>query len=176
MDDWISSAKRCVSPNYYELHDRVISLLVIHNISLPPGNFSGSYIDQFFTNSLDPKEHPYFQEISHLKVSSHLFIRRNGELIQYVPFNKCAHHAGESNFQGRSKCNDFSVGIELEGTDVDPYTDEQYSRLIEITKVLISKWPAITLDRIVGHSDIAPGRKTDPGASFNWGRYKGALE
>jgi N-acetyl-anhydromuramoyl-L-alanine amidase len=175
QDGWITTAKRCASPNCYELDGRNISLLVIHNISLPPGHFGGGFVDQLFTNCLDPNEHPYFQEISHLRVSSHLFIRRNGELNQYVPFDKCAQHAGESNFLGRPKCNDFSIGIELEGTDADPYTNEQYSKLIEVTKVLLSSWPAIKLDNIVGHSDIAPGRKTDPGPSFDWIRFKSAL-
>jgi AmpD protein len=148
-----------------------IDLLVIHNISLPPGEFGGPFIDDFFLNKLDPKSHAYFREIRHLRVSSHLLIRRDGELIQYVPLNRRAWHAGASCFHGRTCCNDFSIGVELEGTDNEPYTDEQYATLAHTTREIMAYYPAITPERITGHSDIAPARKTDPGTSFDWHRY-----
>jgi AmpD protein len=148
-----------------------VDLLVIHNISLPPGEFGGPWIEHLFLNRLDPSIHPYFQEIQHLKVSSHLLILRDGELIQYVPLNKRAWHAGKSSFHGRERCNDFSIGIELEGTDDQPYTDAQYATLNEVTHDILSLFPAITPDRIVGHADISPDRKTDPGPAFDWQRY-----
>lgn len=152
-----------------------ISLLVIHNISLPPGEFGGPEIQDFFQNNLDIAAHTYFQEIAQLRVSSHLLIRRDGQVLQFVPFNLRAWHAGVSNFQGREKCNDFSIGIEMEGTDEIPYTDEQYEALADITRELMHHYPAITPDRITGHSDIAPGRKTDPGPSFDWDRYENLI-
>ncbi len=145
-----------------------ISLLVIHNISLPPGEFGGDYIEQLFTGRLDWQAHPYFKTIEGLRVSSHLLIRRDGSVSQYVPFRRRAWHAGLSEFEGRSACNDFAIGIELEGTDDEPFTDAQYQALIGATRALQAAYPAITSDRIVGHSDIAPGRKTDPGPAFNW--------
>ena len=148
-----------------------ISLLVIHNISLPPGEFGGGYIEKLFTNSLDPNDHPYFSEIYDLKVSSHLLIQRDGSLVQFVPFNKKAWHAGVSSFKGRENCNEFSIGIELEGTDENAYTDDQYRALIDITKELMLVFQDIKKENIVGHSDIAPGRKTDPGKAFNWHYY-----
>ncbi len=174
-DGWLTGAERFPSDNCYKTPDREISLLVVHCISLPPGEFGGPYIDQLFQNRLNPKDHPYFAEISHLKVSSHLLIERSGLVKQYVPFHKCAHHAGESSFQGRTNCNMFSIGIELEGTDTGSFTDAQYKRLIVVTGLLMQRWPAITLDRIVGHSDIAPVRKTDPGTGFDWERYRAGL-
>lgn len=146
----------------------VIDLLVIHGISLPPGKFGGDAIQALFTNQLDPTAHPYFQTIAHLKVSAHVLIRRDGEVIQFVPFQKRAWHAGESSFQERKRCNDFSIGIELEGADTVPYEPIQYRRLAELTRVLMRFYPGITPQRIVGHSDIAPGRKTDPGPAFDW--------
>ena len=151
-------------------------LIVIHGISLPPGDFGGPWIDRLFTNCLDPDEHPYFQAICGLEVSSHLLIRRDAELVQYVPLNLRAWHAGPSVFAGRERCNDFSIGIELEGTDSTPYTDEQYRRLILTTHSIMSLFPAITRERITGHSDIAPGRKTDPGPAFDWARYFAGLD
>jgi AmpD protein len=153
-----------------------IDLLVIHNISLPPGQFDGPWIDALFTNTLDPAIHPYFREILGFRVSAHLLIRRAGELIQYVPFHRRAWHAGRSSFAGRENCNDFSIGIELEGSDEVAYTDLQYQRLREIIKALRQTYPAITGERITGHSNIAPGRKTDPGSAFDWARLRGALE
>jgi len=153
-----------------------IDLLVIHNISLPPGQFDGPWIDALFTNTLDPAIHPYFREIQGFRVSAHLLIRRAGELIQYVPFHRRAWHAGRSSFAGRENCNDFSIGIELEGSDEVAYTDLQYQRLREIIKALRQTYPAITGERITGHSNIAPGRKTDPGSAFDWARLRGALE
>lgn len=161
------------SPNFNDRPAETdINLLVIHGISLPPNEFGGDYVAQLFTNQLNPAEHPYFQEIAALRVSAHVFIRRTGEVIQFVPLNKRAWHAGESSFQGRNNCNDFSIGIELEGTDVLPYETVQYQQLIRLIKVIRQGYPAITLDRIVGHSDIAPGRKTDPGEAFDWDYLK----
>ncbi|MFQ3324135.1 MAG: AmpD protein [Pseudomonadales bacterium] len=148
------------------------SLLVIHNISLPPGQFGTGCIDKFFTNCLDASEHPFFTEIAELTVSAHLVIDRVGRVTQYVNFNDRAWHAGVSNFQGCDACNDFSIGIELEGTDNIAYTDEQYAALIGATVAIKQAYPAINSERIVGHCDIAPGRKTDPGESFDWSRYK----
>lgn len=169
-------ARQCPSPNCDQRPPgTVIDLLVIHNISLPPGEFGGPWIDDLFCNCLDPKAHPYFKEIQGLRVSSHLLIRRDGELIQYVPLEKRAWHAGQSEFEGRSPCNDFSIGIELEGTDDSPYSDEQYATLAHITQQIMQHYPAITPQRITGHSDIAPGRKTDPGPAFDWERFRRML-
>jgi len=148
-----------------------IELLVIHNISLPPGCFGGDAIDCFFSNTLDTKADPYFAEISEMRVSAHLLIRRDGEIVQYVPFNQRAWHAGASCFEGRQQCNDYSIGIELEGTDERPYEEIQYQRLAELIKLLTQTYPAIE-DRIVGHSDIAPGRKSDPGPAFDWSKIR----
>ena len=152
-----------------------VDLLVIHGISLPPAEFGGPYIDQLFTNTLDHDAHPYFQGLRGLKVSAHLVIRRDGELIQYVPFSRRAWHAGESRWGGRTACNDFSIGIELEGCDTLPYTDRQYDVLIGVVRALRSAYPAITTDRIVGHCHIAPGRKTDPGPYFDWARLRASV-
>ena len=149
-----------------------IELLVIHNISLPPGQFGGPGIIDLFTNKLDPREHPYYREIAELKVSSHFLIRRDGELIQFVPCGGRAWHAGESNWRDRSRCNDFSLGIELEGADDVPFDDRQYARLAELTRLLKAKY---AIADIVGHADIAPGRKTDPGACFDWPRFDSLL-
>lgn len=165
----LSDVRYVPSPNYNERPaDTVIDLLVIHNISLPPGEFGGSYIDALFTNGLDPSHHPYFAEIVGLKVSSHCLIRRDGEIVQYVPFNKRAWHAGDSCFEGREDCNDFSIGIELEGTDEIPYTPVQYAILADLVALLKKAYPKVTDNRIVGHSTIAPIRKTDPGFIFDW--------
>jgi AmpD protein len=148
-----------------------IDLLVIHGISLPPGEFGGDEVEQLFTNQLNPEQHPALQEVAHLRVSAHVFIRRTGKIMQFVPFNKRAWHAGESSYQGRQSCNDFSIGIELEGADTVPYEPIQYQQLAEVTRAIMAAYPAITKDRIVGHSDIAPGRKTDPGPAFDWGYF-----
>ncbi|MDZ7803040.1 1,6-anhydro-N-acetylmuramyl-L-alanine amidase AmpD [Thiohalophilus sp.] len=172
----LQGARQCPSPNYNARPDPGdISLLVIHGISLPPQQFGGDAIDRFFTNCLDPAQHPYFREICDLQVSAHLLIRRNGELVQYVPFGERAWHAGDSQFAGRTNCNDFSIGIELEGSDELPYEPVQYQQLQAVTRLVQQAYPAITRERIVGHCDIAPGRKTDPGPAFDWARLMAAL-
>jgi AmpD protein len=145
-----------------------VDMIVVHGISLPPGEFGSGSVEKFFCDELDPAAHPYFDSIKHLKVAAHLLIDRQGEITQFVPFTARAHHAGESQFQGRANCNDFSVGIELEGTDDMPYEAIQYQRLAEVMQALMTAYPAITRERIVGHCDIAPGRKTDPGPAFDW--------
>ncbi len=152
-----------------------VSLLVIHGISLPPGRFGGPWIEDLFLNRLDPDADPYFRDICGLRVAAHLLIRREGELVQYVPLTRRAWHAGRSVFQGCGDCNDFSIGIELEGSDELPYTDIQYQVLARVTRAIMQVFPAITPERIVGHSDIAPGRKTDPGPAFDWCHFKGLL-
>lgn len=152
-----------------------IDLLVIHNISLPPGIFGEGYIEDLFLGRLPVTEHPYFESIGHLKVSAHLLIRRDGEVIQFVPFHLRAWHAGQSSFEGQSACNDFSIGIELEGADDVDFEEIQYQQLADITHCLMKAYPRITSKRIVGHSDIAPGRKTDPGPLFDWARYCGLI-
>ena len=152
-----------------------ISLLVIHNISLPPNQFGGDYVQDLFTGQLDPDAHPYFREIYQLRVSAHCFIRRNGSIMQFVPFNKSAWHAGVSSYQGQQKCNDYSIGIELEGADNIPYTNEQYLALSELAKNIMLQYPGVGLGQIVGHQDIAPGRKTDPGSAFDWSRFRQML-
>ena len=146
-----------------------LELIVVHGISLPPGEYGGPWIDRLFDNRLPPEVHPYFASIADLKVSSHLLIRRDAELVQYVPFHLRAWHAGVSSYQGRERCNDYSIGIELEGQDEEPYTPNQYQRLAEVILALETAYPGIDRQRVVGHSDIAPGRKTDPGPAFSWG-------
>lgn len=169
-------ARQVLSPNCDSRPDESdISLMVIHGISLPPGKFGGDYIDQLFCNQLNPNDHPYFEEISGLKVSSHFLIRRDGEIVQYVPLNKRAWHAGVSCFEERECCNDFSIGIELEGEDEMPYTDIQYQVLSELIQSLIATYPALNEKTIAGHSDIAPGRKTDPGLAFDWEKLRQLL-
>ncbi len=142
--------------------------MVIHGISLPPGQFGGPHIDELFTNTLDPLGHPYFRDLAGIRVSSHLLIRRNGEVVQYVPLHRRAWHAGKSSFRGRDRCNDYSVGIELEGADSTPYTQAQYRRLATVIRLLRRRLPTLATAPIVGHSEIAPGRKTDPGVAFDW--------
>lgn len=166
----LKEARQHLSPNCDSRPDESdISLIVIHGISLPPGKFGKDYIDQLFCNQLNPDEHPYFKDISDLKVSSHLLIRRDGEVVQYVPFQKRAWHAGVSCYEKRDCCNDYSIGIEMEGEDETPYTDTQYLVLATIIKDLIKSYPELNEQTITGHSDIAPGRKTDPGEAFDWG-------
>jgi len=145
-----------------------VSLIVIHGISLPPGQYGGPEIDRLFTNRLDAAAHPYFAAIAGLRVSTHLLIRRDGELVQYVPFTLRAWHAGESCYDGCSACNDFSIGIELEGQDHEAYTAIQYEQLAAVLQILIETFPRLSAERIAGHSDVAPGRKTDPGPAFDW--------
>lgn len=165
----LREARQVSSPNCDERPDGTQpELIVIHNISLPPQQFGGPWIDALFSNTLDPNAHPYFADIHQLQVSSHLLIRRNGELVQYVPFHKRAWHAGVSNYQGRERCNDFSVGIELEGADEVPYEAVQYNILARVIAVLEQTYPTLSRKRMVGHSDIAPERKTDPGPAFDW--------
>lgn len=169
-------AKQHASPNYDTRPDSTdISLIVIHGISLPPGQFGGNYIDQLFCNQLNPDEHPYFQDIATLRVSSHLLIRRTGEIVQYVPFHQRAWHAGVSCYQDREGCNDFSIGIELEGDDETDYTDIQYQVLTETIRALMETYPGLDETHIAGHSDIAPGRKTDPGPAFDWAYFRQLL-
>ena len=155
--------------------ESTIDLLVIHNISLPPGEFGGPHIHALFTNTLDPNLHPYFAEIASMRVSSHCLIHRDGSLVQYVPFHKRAWHAGESNFMGRENCNDYSIGIELEGTDTEPYTAEQYHVLSALILALHAVYTDLSTERIVGHSTIAPSRKTDPGPAFEWATLQGLM-
>ena len=173
-EGWLEQAEKCVSPHYDQREHcdvKEISLLVIHNISLPAKQFGGNYISDLFLGQLDPKAHPSFEEIYQMRVSAHCLIRRDGHIIQYVSFNDRAWHAGVSCYQDKTKCNDFSIGIELEGADDIPYTDEQYQQLSQLTLSLMSVYPLIK-DNITGHSDIAPGRKTDPGEAFNWQKYQ----
>ncbi len=173
---WLAGVDRIISPNYDERPAPAdISLLVIHCISLPPAEFGNNYIDQLFCNRLNPDDHDYFKAIHQLKVSAHVLIKRGGEIVQYVPFNKRAWHAGQSGYQGRERCNDFSVGIELEGTESIAYTNAQYAQLADVIKALLKTYPDLSTERITGHCDIAPGRKTDPGASFDWQRLAGLL-
>lgn len=168
---WLREARHLPSPNFGPRPAGVdINLLVIHNISLPPGEFGTGCIQDFFTNCLNPAQHPYFASIARLQVSSHLLIERTGELTQFVGFQHRAWHAGESSFEGTANCNDYSIGIELEGTDELAYTDAQYRVLATVVRALLDAYPALNSRRIVGHCDIAPGRKTDPGAAFDWSR------
>ena len=150
------------------------ALIVVHGISLPPGQFGSGDIEALFTNKLDPTAHPYFAEVAHLEVSAHFLIRRTGEVVQFVSADERAWHAGVSSWCGREHCNDFSIGIELEGTDDAPYEDPQYEALAALISVLRNHYPSIRSDAIVGHSDIAPGRKTDPGPAFDWQRVRQA--
>lgn len=173
----LRGARFLPSPNHDERPDPSdISLLVVHGISLPPGKFGGGWIDRLFTNALPPDAHPYFAKIRELKVSSHLCVFRDGAVTQYVPFDRRAWHAGESRFDGRGRCNDFSIGVELEGTDATPYEPAQYRALAAVARALLHAYPAITPARIAGHSDLAPGRKTDPGPHFDWLRLQAELE
>lgn len=175
-DGLLEGVRQLPSPNCDERPPTsAIELVVIHGISLPPADFGGPWIDALFTNRLDTSAHPFFQQLEGLRVSAHLLIRRDGEIVQYVPFHRRAWHAGPSSFQGRERCNDFSVGIELEGADTISYTDDQYRCLTEIIIALQRTYPAITQERIVGHSDIAPGRKSDPGPAFDWERLRELL-
>lgn len=175
-EESLENVRQLPSPNCSERPDGTeVSLLVIHNISLPPGEYGSRCVDKLFCNSLDPQAHPYFAEIAHLRVSAHLLIERDGSITQYVPFDLKAWHAGKSCFSGRENCNDYSIGIELEGTDHEAFTAAQYEQLNRITHWLRQRFPLITPDRIVGHSDIAPGRKTDPGPFFDWTRYRSGV-
>lgn len=173
---WVFGVRRVYSPNF---DNRPVGcepdLIVVHGISLPPGEFGGAWIDDLFTNALDADAHAYFREIHALRVSSHALIRRDGSLTQYVPFAARAWHAGESEYCGRRACNDFAIGIELEGTDDTPYEAAQYAALAALVAALRRAYPSLRNADIVGHSDIAPGRKTDPGPCFDWKRFETVL-
>lgn len=173
---WVRRVRRVASPN----HDArpagtELSLIVVHGISLPPGRFGGGWIDRLFCNALPAAVDPYFATIAGLKVSAHVLIARDGKLTQYVPFDRRAWHAGRSSYEGRVACNDFSVGIELEGTDDRRYTAKQYRALVSLIAALRTAYPSLRKAAVVGHSDIAPGRKTDPGPAFDWLRLRRAL-
>jgi len=173
---WLRTARRVVSPNCDARPAGVATdLIVIHGISLPPGKFGGPWIERLFTNRLPPDRHPFFRRIETLKVSSHLVIRRGGTILQFVPFSRRAWHAGRSSYRGRKHCNDFSIGIELEGTDRRAYTDAQYRALARAVRALLGAYPTLSAERIAGHCDVAPGRKSDPGPAFDWKRFKSAL-
>ena len=173
---WYKDAKHVPSPFFDKRASKKdISLLVIHNISLPPREYGGSYIEQLFMGKLNPKEHPFFESIYKLKVSAHCLIKRGGDVVQFVSFYDRAWHAGESSFAKREKCNDYSIGIELEGDDATAYTEEQYRSLISLSRSIMIRYPEITPLRITGHQYIAPLRKTDPGLSFDWPRFRSEL-
>ena len=167
---WVRGAQQLPSPNQDDRPlDCLPELVVIHAISLPPGEFGGPWIDDLFCNQLNPQTHPYFAQIAELRVSAHVVIRREGQLTQYVGFDQRAWHAGVSHYQGRERCNDFSVGIELEGDDDTQFTAEQYAVLTQLLRALADKYPSLAKPLcVVGHADIAPGRKTDPGPMFDW--------
>lgn len=168
-DGWLRAARRVVSPNADCRPEGVdAELIVVHAISLPPGEFGGSAIDELFCNRLDAQAHPYYCEIANLEVSAHALIRRDGSVTQYVPFHLRAWHAGQSSFRGRDACNDFSVGIELEGCEMQPYEDAQYESLARLIVALRRAYPKLSAAPVVGHEHIAPGRKTDPGPTFIW--------
>jgi AmpD protein len=172
-DGIVEGARFVASPNCDERPAGcAVGLLVIHHISVPPGEFGGPGIEALFTNQLDPAAHPAYAAIAGLRVSAHFLVRRDGELVQFVPCSKRAWHAGESAWKGRARCNDFSIGIELEGTGEVAYTDAQYERLAVLTRAIRSRYG---IADIAGHSDIAPGRKHDPGPSFDWSRYHALL-
>ncbi len=173
---WLTSARKVESP-FFDARpaNTDISLLVVHNISLPPGEFNGPYIEQFFTGKLNAEQHPFFQVIHNMGVSAHCLIRRDGEVVQFVSFADRAWHAGKSSFAGVERCNDYSIGIELEGSDFVVYTAEQYNALAQVTQILQRQYPAITPSRITGHQYIAPLRKTDPGLCFDWRKFRTLL-
>jgi len=170
---WLAGVRRIRSPNADERPPGAdVTLVVVHGISLPPGVFGGDAIERLFTNRLDPGVHPAFAAVALLRVSAHFLIRRDGTLVQFVPCTMRAWHAGVSLWHGRERCNDFSIGVELEGTDERPYTGRQYRRLAALVRRIRRRWPAVDL---AGHSDIAPGRKTDPGPAFDWARLRSLL-
>lgn len=170
---WIRGVRKIPSPNC-DLRPigQATELIVVHGISLPPGQFGGGWIEDLFVNALDPNAHPYFADVAPLRVSAHVLIDRGGELTQFVSFDLRAWHAGQSSYRGRAACNDFSVGIELEGSDDLPYTDAQYDALGQLVAALRGAYPTLRDADIVGHADIAPGRKTDPGSAFDWSRLE----
>lgn len=168
---WMSGVEHRLSPNHDEYPlDAGPEIVILHNISLPPSDFGGPWIEDLFMNRLDPEAHDYFKGVAPLKVSAHLLIRRCGRVIQFVPFNRRAWHAGVSSYAGRTGCNDFSFGIELEGADDIAFTEIQYERLNHVLKSLFASYVSLSERQVLGHSDIAPGRKTDPGEKFLWSR------
>ncbi len=170
------SARQVESPNCDDRPaGQAPELVVVHGISLPPGEFGGPWIEALFTNALPPDAHPYFETITGLRVSSHLLVRRDGEVVQFVPFHRRAWHAGASAWRGRERCNDYSIGIELEGTDASLYAPAQYRALAKAVAALCHAYPAVSPDRVVGHSDVAPGRKSDPGIAFDWPMFRALL-
>jgi N-acetyl-anhydromuramoyl-L-alanine amidase len=169
----LAGVKQVLSPHFDARPAGIIPhLIVVHGISLPPGEFGGPWIDQLFTGGLVIPAHPFFATIAQLRASAHALIRRDGQIVQYVPFGARAWHAGESQFEGSPACNDFSIGIELEGTDEVAYEDAQYASLARLIRALLIAYPSLAKERLLGHSDIAPGRKTDPGRSFDWPRLR----
>ncbi len=176
VDGLITPARLCRSPNRDDRPaDVTLDAIILHGISLPPGQFGGTEIEDLFLNQLDWDTHPYFGEIRGMEVSAHLLIRRDGELVQFVPFTERAWHAGASSFRGRARCNDFSIGIELEGEDETPYDDQQYAVLPKVLQALCSAYPNLSPRELAGHCDVAPGRKSDPGPAFDWLRLYDAL-
>ena len=172
----VAGIRQVLSPFYDARPMGVLpELIVVHGISMPPGEFGGPWIDRLFTGNLPADAHPFFKETSKLRVSAHALIRRDGAIVQYVPFGQRAWHAGQSHYRGRAGCNDFSIGVELEGTGETPYTDAQYNQLAALVEALVATYPSLSLDHIAGHSDIAPGRKTDPGPAFDWPRARGQI-
>lgn len=176
-DGWLLGARHCPSPNRDARPAGVDpSLIVLHGISLPPGEFGGSAIEELFCNRLDWDAHPYFKTIEGMQVSAHVLVRRDGELVQFVPFGERAWHAGLSSFRGVDRCNDYSIGIEMEGEDEQPYADAQYVAVAALINTLVRDYPSLDYRRIAAHSDIAPGRKTDPGPAFDWLRLYDGLD
>lgn len=174
---WVEGINHVLSPNHNSRPENIpVQLIVVHGISLPPGKYGGGYVQQLFSNCLNPLEHAYFAEIEGLKVSAHCLIERDGSLTQFVSFDDRAWHAGVSSWQGMEDCNDFSIGIELEGCDEEAYTNIQYQQLAELVISLRKQYPALSDEAICGHSDIAPGRKTDPGPNFDWPKLKQLLK
>jgi len=172
----LTPARQCHSPNQDDRPQGVgPEMLIVHSISLPPGEYGGPFIEQLFDNRLDWSAHPYFESIRGLEVSAHVLIRRDGGVVQFVPFTRRAWHAGESVFRGQRRCNDFAVGIELEGEDTSPYTDNQYETLAAVTNALFAAYPRLNTRCIAGHCDVSPGRKSDPGPAFDWLRLYDAL-
>lgn len=176
VDHWLQEAEFCASTHFNSRPDpQDISLLVVHNIALPPRTYGGGWVEKFFQGELPAEVHPYFASLQGVRVSAHLLIERTGRLVQFVGFDQRAWHAGQSCYQGRENCNDFSIGIEMEGSDDQPYTQVQYQQLVQVTRQLMKTYPGITRERICGHAQVAPGRKTDPGPAFDWQSYLAEL-
>jgi AmpD protein len=173
----LSGARQVLSPHFDgRPAGSVPELLVVHGISLPPGEFGGPWIDRMFTGTLPAAAHPFFRELASARLSAHALIRRDGLIVQYVPFGERAWHAGVSQYRGRPQCNDFSIGIELEGTADTPYTDAQYTQLAALAAALLGAYESLSQEHIVGHADVAPGRKSDPWPTFDWPRFRALLK